>query len=83
MVVIKNVTGAFYLKGRPKAYESDGMTVGGKKGFVLSSRPRAYPKTSQQKKVARVAAECGIHKGITRRDLREKMISCVKPKMMG
>jgi len=81
MAVIKNLRRGFYLKSRPAAYESDGMTVGGNRGWVIASLPKAYPKTSQQRKIANVARECGIHKGITRSALRKAMIECVGPKL--
>lgn len=68
-------------KNRPRAYQSDGMTVGGHKGIIIVNAPRPYPRTSQQRKVANVASECGIKKGINRRELRQKMIDCVGPKL--
>lgn len=83
MAVIKSLGKGFYVKGRPASYQSDGMTVGGKRGWVISSLPRSYPKTPQQIKVGRVAAECGIKKGISRAELRRKMVDCVGPKMRG
>lgn len=83
MAVIKSLGRGFYVKARPASYQSDGMTVGGNKGWVISSLPRSYPKTAQQKKVGNVAAECGIRKGISRAELRKKMIDCVGPKMRG
>jgi len=69
------------IRNRPRAYQSDGMTVGGHSGLYIANRPRAYPRTAPQRRVASVAAECGIKKGISRRDLRQKMIDCVGPKM--
>ena len=81
MAVIKNLSRGFYFKSRPSAYTSDNMTVGGNRGWVISSLPRAYPRTAPQKRVASVAAECGIKKGISRAELRRKMIDCVGPKM--
>lgn len=83
MVVISTLTKGFYIKGRPKAYSSDGMTIGGNKGFVLAALPRDYPTTSQQRKVRDVAKTCGIHSGIGRAELRKKMVECVGPKMGG
>ncbi len=83
MAIVQTISRGFYLKGRPKAYESDGMTVGGHGGFVLASKPRDYPLTSQQRKVRDVAEECGIKTGISRADLRHKMVDCVGPKMRG
>lgn len=81
MVVLENLMDGFYLKSRPDAYESDGMTVGGNKGYVLAQRPKSYPITSQQKKVRDVAHECGIKTGMSRKDLRTAMVDCVGPKM--
>jgi len=83
MVVIKNVGKAFYLKSRPKAYKARdaAYSVGGNKGFVLASLPRAYPKTAQQKKVTEVAKACGIHKGISKSALQTAMAECVKARM--
>jgi len=81
MAVIKSLSKGFYIKSRPSVYTSDGMTVGGNRGWVLASLPRDYPTTSQQAKVRRVAAECGIKKGVSRAELRRKMIECVGPKM--
>lgn len=83
MVVIKNVGKGFYLKGRPSAYKARdaAFTVGGNRGWVLSSLPRAYPKTSQQKKVADAAKGCGIHKGMKKEALQKAMVDCVGPKL--
>ena len=71
------------LKRRPKAYKARdaAYTVGGHGGFYIASRPKKYPKTPQQVKVGRVAAECGIHKGIKKADLQTKMVDCVSAKM--
>ncbi len=70
-------------KRRPKAYKARdaAYVVGGNRGFYIASLPRAYPRTSQQTKIARVAAECGIKKGIKKADLQMKMVDCVGPKM--
>lgn len=54
---------------------------GGKKGFMIKLRPKKYKRTEQQEKLARVAKECGIEKGISRKKLRELMINCVGPKL--
>ena len=37
--------------------------------------------TSQQKKMKDVVEECGIRKGITKKELQIKMVECVGPKM--
>lgn len=70
-------------KSLPKAYKARdaAYVTGGNRGFYVAALPRPYPRTSQQRRVASVAAECGIHKGITKRDLQEKMVACVGPKM--
>jgi len=69
------------MKQRPGTYKSDGMTVGGNSGWVLSSKPRKYPITSQQKKVRDAAKECGIKTGMSRSALRTAMVDCVGPIM--
>ena len=70
-------------KRRPKAYKARdaAYTVGGNPGYYIASRPRPYPMTRQQAKVASVARECGIRPGITKSDLQTKMKDCVGPKM--
>lgn len=70
-------------KRRPKAYKARdaAYTVGGQDGYYIAALPRDYPRTLQQQKVARVADECGIHKGISKADLQRKMVDCVGPKM--
>lgn len=52
-----------------------------RKGFVVQRRPKSYELTPQQQKMRRVVHECGIEKGIGRKELREKMINCVGPRM--
>jgi len=54
---------------------------GGKKGLIIKFRPSRYKRTEQQSKLAEVVKECGIEKGINRKELREKMIKCVGPRM--
>jgi hypothetical protein len=51
--------------------------AGGKPGFVLSSRPRRYKTTPQQKRVSEAAEHCGIKKGITRAELVDAMTNCI------
>jgi hypothetical protein len=80
-MIVKSLRGLAYIKKRPKAYQSDGMTVGGNRGFVLASYPSAYPLTSQQRKVKEAARACGIVKGISRRELRDKMVNCMSTKL--
>jgi hypothetical protein len=50
-------------------------------GYYIAALPKPYPKTPQQSKVSRVAAECNIRKGIKKADLQKQMIECVGPKM--
>lgn len=79
-----SVSGAFTApKRRPKTYKARdaAYVTGGNRGYYIAALPRPYPRTSQQSKVARVASECGIHKGITKSDLQTKMVDCVGPKM--
>jgi len=70
-------------KRRPKAYKARdaAYVVGGNRGFFISSLPRPYPRTSQQKRVATVAEQCGIKKGIAKAELQRKMVDCVGPAM--
>lgn len=49
--------------------------------YYLKNAPRSYQSTPQQQKVAEVAKECGIHKGMNKADLMIAMKECVGPKM--
>ena len=53
------------------------MSSGGKSGFVISVRPRRYKTTEQQNTMREAAKACGIEKGITRRELIDKMVHCI------
>ena len=70
-------------KRRPKAYKARdaAYSTGGNNGYYIAARPGPYPRTSQQQKVAALADKCGIHKGISKRELQEKMVSCIGPGM--
>ncbi len=70
-----------YVKRRPAPHKLGNITTRQHSGFVLAKYPKDYPRTAQQRKVASVAADCGIKKGISRNDLISKMIDCVGPKM--
>ena len=70
-----------YIKRRPKAHKLEDIMTTQHAGFVLAMMPAHYPITAPQRKVRNVAGECGIKKGISRRDLVHKMIDCVGPKM--
>lgn len=50
---------------------------GGRPGFVIGLRPRRYENTRQQRTIKEAAKFCGIEKGITRRELVEKMTKCI------
>ena len=83
MAVFNNLPNSMYMKQRPRSYQSDGMTVGGNSGWVLSSKPKKYPITSQQEKVRDAAHKCGIKTGMSRSNLRKAMVDCVGPVMRG
>lgn len=74
--------GTTYMKSAPKRYKASGApyAVGGNGGVIIAMKPRPYPKTSQQKKVANAAKECGIKKGISKSDLMTKMVDCIPGK---
>jgi hypothetical protein len=83
-MAIISLSGAFTApKRRPKTYKARDAAyqVGGNRGYYIASLPRSYPMTSQQRKVANVASECGIRPGISKSDLMNKMKDCVGPKM--
>jgi len=73
----------YYIKRRPTFRRGDLAGFGGHSGVVFAKKPKKYPLTSQQKKVQSVAKECGIHPGISRSELIQKMRECVGPKMRG
>ena len=83
MAVIRSLSGIFHPRRRPKKYRAvdSAYETGGKPGFYIAAYPRPYPMTSQQRRVAQVAAECGIRSGISKRELQTAMKECVKPKM--
>lgn len=57
--------------------------AGGKRGFYIKKRPRKYLMTPQQQKLKNTIEECGIKKGITKKELQIRMVECVGPKMRG
>jgi len=71
------------LKRRPARYKASGAAypTGGNRGGYIAWLPRQYPMTSQQRKVANAAHECGIKPGMSKADLQAKMVDCVGPKM--
>lgn len=50
---------------------------GGKRGIVLSIRPRKYKRLPQQDVMVQASKCCGIAKGITRKELIDRMRSCL------
>ncbi len=49
----------------------------GKKGFVLSKRPKTYKLLPQQKRLLEAKDACNIHKGMKREDLVQAMTVCI------
>ena len=47
------------------------------KGYQLKRRPREYPRLHQQQKLLDALEFCGIKKGISKKELQEKMVNCV------
>jgi hypothetical protein len=83
-MIIRGIRGLFVgPKRRPKQYRAVDAPypVGGNSGFYIASRPGAYPMTAQQRRVRDVARECGIHSGISKRELMTAMKECVGPHM--
>lgn len=74
--------GSTYMKGAPKRYKAKDApyAVGGNGGIIVSMKPRPYPMTSQQKKVATAAKDCGIKSGISKSELMTKMKDCIPGK---
>lgn len=72
----------FVKRRRPKAYKASDAAypVGGNAGIYIAAFPRAYPKTSQQKKIGEAARACGIKKGIKKAELQRAMKECIPGK---
>lgn len=70
-------------KRRPKAYKARdaAYVTGGNSGYYIAARPGPYPMTPQQRKVSALADKCGIHKGISKRELQTQMVDCIGPGM--
>ena len=81
-MIVKSLSGIMSPRRRPKQYRAADApyAVGGNKGWYLSSFPRAYPITSQQRKVKEAAKACGIKSGISKADLMTKMKDCIPGK---
>lgn len=50
---------------------------GGNKGYQLKKRPREYSRLPQQQKLLDALEFCSVKKGISKRELQEKMVSCI------
>ncbi len=74
--------GSTYMKSAPKRYKAKDApyAVGGKGGIIVSMKPRPYPKTSQQRKVADAAKACGIKAGMSKSALMTAMKECIPTK---
>lgn len=75
-------SGSTYMKSAPKRYKAKDApyAVGGKGGIVVSMKPRPYPKTAQQRKIADAARACGIKSGISKSALMTAMKDCIPGK---
>jgi hypothetical protein len=47
------------------------------KVLIAKARPREYPATETQIHVIKAAEYCGIHKGMSRTELMDKMFHCI------
>ncbi len=66
-----------YIKSRPRPHKLEGITTRQHEGYVLAKFPKDYPLTAPQRKVKNAASTCGIRKGISRRELVDKMRTCI------
>lgn len=80
-MIIGGAVGFTGPKKRPKPHKLEDITTRQHSGYYVARLPRPYPLTAPQKKVKNVAHECGIKKGMSRRELVHTMIDCVGPKM--
>lgn len=51
--------------------------IKGHKVFVARQSPRSYPQTKQQALFSEAIKQCGIVKGISRKNLIDKMVNCL------
>lgn len=71
----------YYIKRSPVFKKGDMAGMGKGNKIVYARMPKDYPLTSQQKKVRSAAQSCGIKRGISRKDLIDKMKNCMKGKI--
>lgn len=50
---------------------------GGHRGYSIRLRPRRYPRTVQQQRFVGALVACGIRKGVTKKELQDKMVNCL------
>lgn len=70
-LILNTIAGTAEMEEIPVAYS------GGHKGYSLHTRPRKYRRTKQQQTFADALEFCGIKKGISKRELMEKMRDCI------
>ena len=66
-------------RSAPKRYKAKDApyAVGGKGGVIIAMKPRPYPKTAQQRRVANAAKACDIKSGMKKADLMTAMKDCI------
>lgn len=79
-MIVESIKDLGYAKRRPKSHRLESITTTTHPGYVISSYPRPYPKTPQQRKVGDAAKSCGIHKGMSRGALVTAMTTCIPGK---
>jgi hypothetical protein len=47
------------------------------RGYQLKRRPRRYRRLPQQQMLIDASRACGIHKGISKAELQDKMVNCI------
>jgi len=80
-MIIKNVRQFGYFKTRPKSHKLEGITTKQHSGMVLSSYPKKYPMNAPQKKVKAAGIKCGLHKGMSRSELVNTAMPCIKKEL--
>lgn len=51
--------------------------TGSHRGYQLKQRPKKYSGLPQQQKLIDASKFCGIKKGISKRELMDKMVNCI------
>jgi len=79
-MAIISLSGAYTApKRRPKAYKAKdaAYSVGGNNGYYIAALPRPYPKNDPQKKIAKLAEQCKIKRGMSKSELQKSMKDCL------